>query len=68
MRYNALLRGEQRNTEVAANHLKHKKPTHSKNATRCESLLNNLLGVFICLTVRFFFHWRIFVPVDKQLQ
>ncbi|WP_308302128.1 hypothetical protein, partial [Vibrio parahaemolyticus] len=41
---NALLRGEQRNTEATANYLNHFKPTHSKNATRCESLLNRLLG------------------------
>ena len=38
--HNALLRCEQRNTDAAAYHLK---PTHSENATRCESLLNSLL-------------------------
>ena len=36
---NALLRCEQRNTDASAYHLK-----HSKNATRCESLLNALLN------------------------
>ncbi|WP_306304702.1 hypothetical protein, partial [Vibrio nereis] len=41
--HNALLRGEQRNTEVAAYRLNHQKSTHSKNATRCESLLSSLL-------------------------
>ncbi len=38
--YNALLRGEQRNTEAAAY-----QPTHSENAMRCESLLNSLLKI-----------------------
>ncbi len=34
---------EQRNTEVNAEPPKSLKPPHSKNATRCESLLNALL-------------------------
>ncbi|HIF5771546.1 TPA: hypothetical protein ACX3EQ_004639, partial [Vibrio parahaemolyticus] len=38
------LRGEQRNTEAAAYHLKHLNQRMAKNATRCESLLNSLLA------------------------
>ncbi len=45
-----MLRGEQRNTDASASHLKHKKLTHGESATRCESLLNILLAHIVKLT------------------
>ncbi|MEZ8334323.1 hypothetical protein AB6E95_15610, partial [Vibrio splendidus] len=45
----AALRCEQRNTKASAEHLKDKNATHSKNATRYESLLNGLLYAFLTI-------------------
>jgi len=52
MPHNALLRCEQRNTEATAQRLNHPKPPHSKNATRYESLLSNLLVHALLLFMR----------------